>query len=65
MVADMRLDRPRARPPLRKRYPRGINPEEPRAMSNDERRAILAVWYINSRFGASPSHFLRTILLLT
>ncbi|KAL2808906.1 hypothetical protein BJX63DRAFT_407635 [Aspergillus granulosus] len=48
MIADMRLDRPPARPPLRKKYPQGIDPEEPRAMSNDERRAILAVWYINS-----------------
>ncbi|KAL2783518.1 hypothetical protein BJX66DRAFT_318409 [Aspergillus keveii] len=48
MVADMRLDRPRARELSRKRYLRGIDPEEPREMSNDERRAILAVWYINS-----------------
>ncbi|KAL3450209.1 hypothetical protein BJX65DRAFT_271605 [Aspergillus insuetus] len=53
MVTDMRLDRPRARPPLRKRYPRGIDPEEPRAMSNDERRAILAVWYINSSYAVA------------
>ncbi|KAL3488949.1 hypothetical protein BJX62DRAFT_239533 [Aspergillus germanicus] len=48
IIADMRLDRPRARPRLRRRHPRGIDPEEPREMSNDERRAILAVWYINS-----------------
>ncbi|KAH7320675.1 hypothetical protein B0I35DRAFT_459447 [Stachybotrys elegans] len=48
MIADMRLDRPRAALPPRKKYPQGIDPEEPRAMSNDERRAILAVWYINS-----------------
>jgi hypothetical protein len=53
MVADMRLDRPRARELSRKRYLRGIDPEEPREMSNDERRAILVVWYINSRFVAS------------
>ncbi|KAL3477188.1 hypothetical protein BJX99DRAFT_226520 [Aspergillus californicus] len=51
MIADMRLDRPRARP-LRK-YPHGIDPEEPRAMSNDERRALLAVWYINSSWAVA------------
>ncbi|KAK0392250.1 hypothetical protein NLU13_1746 [Sarocladium strictum] len=48
LIADMRLDRPTARPPTRKGHPRGMNPEEPRAMLNDERRAILAVWYMNS-----------------
>ncbi|KAL4923642.1 uncharacterized protein BDV17DRAFT_234522 [Aspergillus undulatus] len=53
MIADMRLDRPRARQPLRKKYPQGIVPEEPRAMSNDERRAILAVWYIDSSSAAA------------
>jgi hypothetical protein len=52
MVADMRLDRPRSRPAFRSEGLQGIDPEEPRAMSNDERRAILAVWYLNSRFVA-------------
>lgn len=54
MIADMRLDRPRDRLPLRKKYSQGIDPEDPRPMLNDERRAILAVWYINSRFVTSP-----------
>jgi hypothetical protein len=53
MIADIRLDRPRARPRLKRKYSQGIDPEEPRAVSNDERQAILAVWYINSRFVAS------------
>lgn len=52
MIADMRLDRPWTRPASRNKCPRGIDPEQPREMSNDERRAILAVWYINSRFVA-------------
>ncbi|SPO06808.1 uncharacterized protein DNG_09502 [Cephalotrichum gorgonifer] len=46
----MRLDRPRGRPALRNKGLQGVDPEEPRAMSNDERRAILAVWYLNSSF---------------
>lgn len=50
MVADMRLDRPRTRPQLRKKGPQGIEPDEPKDMTNDERRAILAVWYLNSRY---------------
>jgi hypothetical protein len=54
MLADMRLDRPRAKLPSRKKYPHGIDPEEPKAISNDERRAILAVWYICSRFVVLP-----------
>lgn len=54
MIVDMRLDRPRARPALRNRGLQGIDPEEPRAMSNDEKRAVLAVWYLNSRFAAPP-----------
>ncbi|KAK7428872.1 hypothetical protein QQZ08_004642 [Neonectria magnoliae] len=49
MIVDMRLDRPRDRPALRNTSLQGIDPEEPRAMSNDERRAVLAVWYLNSR----------------
>lgn len=52
MIADMRLDRPRARPPSRNIRIRGLDPEEPKAVSNDEKRAILAVWYINSRLVA-------------
>lgn len=52
MIADMRLDRPRGRPALGNNGLQGIDPEEPRAMSNDERRAVLAVWYLNSRFVA-------------
>ena len=52
MIADMRLDRPRDRPAFRNKGIQGIDPEEPRAMSNDERRAVLAVWYLNSRFEA-------------
>lgn len=51
MIADMRLDRPRTRAPSKKCIS-GIDPEEPRAILNDERRAILAAWYINSRFVA-------------
>lgn len=50
MIVDMRLDRPRDRPPPRNKGIQGIDPEEPEAMSNDERRAILAVWYLSSRF---------------
>jgi hypothetical protein len=57
LIADMRLDRPRARPPPRKKHPEGMNPEEPRAMLNDERRAILAVWYINSWFVSFTTSF--------
>lgn len=52
MIVDMRLDRPRDRPALRNKSLQGIDPEEPRAMLNDERRAVLAVWYLNSRFAA-------------
>lgn len=52
MIVDMRLDRPRDRPALRNKGLQGIDPEEPRAMLNDERRAVLAVWYLNSRFVA-------------
>ncbi|KAI9154853.1 Transcription factor himD [Paramyrothecium foliicola] len=64
MIADMRLDRPRDNPGLRNKSLQGIDPEEPRAMLNDERRAVLAVWYLNSSFAVgfkkvnSPSrHF--------
>jgi hypothetical protein len=53
MIANIRLDRPRVRPRLRRKHPQWIDLVEPRAMSNDERRAIPAVWYINSMFMAS------------
>lgn len=52
MIVDMRLDMPRDKSLLKNKGPQGIDPEEPRAMSNDERRAVLAVWYLNSRFVA-------------
>lgn len=52
MIADMKLDRPRSKPALRSKNLQGLDPEEPRSMSNDERRAVLAVWYLNSRFVA-------------
>lgn len=58
MVADMRLDRAPGGPALRNKGPQGIDPEVPRAMLNDERRAILAVWYLNSRFvDLYPAHY--------
>jgi hypothetical protein len=50
MIIDMRLDKARTKPLLRNARLRGIDPDEPEAVSNDEKRAILAVWYINSRF---------------
>ncbi|KEZ45802.1 hypothetical protein SAPIO_CDS1616 [Scedosporium apiospermum] len=53
MIVDMRLDRPRSRPAFRNKGLQGIDPEEPRATSNDERRAILAVWYLNSSFAVA------------
>jgi hypothetical protein len=61
MIADMRLDRPPSRPVLANRGIRGIDPEEPRAMLNDERRAVLAVWYLNSRFVVSRILYSSTI----
>ncbi|KPM46317.1 hypothetical protein AK830_g26 [Neonectria ditissima] len=53
MIAEMRLDRPRGRPALRNESLRGIDPEAPKEMSNDERRAVLAVWYLNSSFAVA------------
>ncbi|KAH8168502.1 Winged helix-turn-helix transcription repressor DNA-binding protein [Sarocladium implicatum] len=53
MIADMRLDKPRTRPQLRRKGPLGIEPDEPKAMTHDERRAILAVWYIHSSYAVS------------
>lgn len=53
IIADMRLDRPPRSSALRNKGLQGIDPEEPRATSNDERRTVLAVWYLNSRFVAS------------
>lgn len=50
MIADLKLDRPQARPIQRYQNLQGIDPELPRAMSNDERRAVLGVWYLNSKF---------------
>lgn len=50
MIAGMGLDRPRGKPAFKNKGLKGVDPEEPRAMSNDERRAALAVWYLNSRF---------------
>ncbi|KAK7413663.1 hypothetical protein QQX98_007445 [Neonectria punicea] len=51
MIVDMRLDRPRGKPANQRLQ--GIDPEEPRAMLNDERRAVLAVWYLNSSFAVA------------
>ena len=62
IIADMKLDRPRRSPALANKGLQGIDPAEPRAMSNDERRAVLAVWYLDSRF-VFPRH--AEYLLLT
>lgn len=61
MIAEMRLDRPRGRPALRNKSLPGIDPDEPRPMSNDERRAVLGVWYLSSRSVAPcPANYLRS-----
>lgn len=48
MLADLRLDQPRRKPTSTSKGLQGIDPEEPRAMLNDERRAVLGVWYLDS-----------------
>jgi len=48
MLSDMRLDQPRRKPTPTSKGLQGIDPEEPRAMLNDERRAVLGVWYLDS-----------------
>lgn len=49
LLADLKLDMPRSRPVSKNRQIQGLDPEQPHAMTHDEERAILAVWYLNSR----------------
>lgn len=47
MIGDLGLDRC---PKPREKAPHStMNPEEPKAMTNEERRAVVGVWYMGSK----------------